>query len=85
MNYNEDLWKKIIDLAKNRIKKEIESLARNEKLLEWYKNKEINLNQIEIKETTYAKLGEKSNQEDWKAFLEKLDSIRWDEDQKTPI
>lgn len=65
--------------------KEIESPARNEKLHEWFKNKEINLNQIEIKETTYAKLSEKSNQEDWKAFLEKLDSIRWDEDQKTDL
>ncbi|MDM8534302.1 hypothetical protein QUF55_06305 [Clostridiaceae bacterium HSG29] len=78
LKYNKNLWENIIRLVKNTIKKETESPIGEVKLIKWYKNKEINLNQIEIVETEYAKLNEKSNQKDWEAFLEKLDSIAWE-------
>lgn len=73
-NEDKDSWENIKALVQNRINKE----NKEEEPSEWYLSDKIDLDKIEIKETSLITLSEEDTTEDeWKHFIEELQRIKW--------
>lgn len=76
-NRDESSWKSIKDLVQDRIGKENGAETKEEKLSEWYRSDKVNLKEIAIEEELYITLSEKTTDDDWDHFVQKLYKIKW--------
>lgn len=76
-NKDEPSWENIKDIVQDRIGKENGAETKEKKLSEWYRSDKINLKEIAIKEELYITLSEKTTDDDWKHFVQKLYKIKW--------
>lgn len=76
-NKDESSWENIKNLVQEQIGKGNRVETKDEKLSEWYKSDKIDLKEIEIKEELYITLSERTTDDDWDNFIQKLYNIKW--------